>query len=174
LQVKGNQKSLFKQAQLNTADDKSCVSSHTEITRKRGRLETRKTFVYNDISGISSDWIGLKRLIRVERNVFKKGKQTHETAYFISDIAGNNAAFFAKHIRRHWSIENRLHWVKDTIMNEDRSKTTGGMAAENISVIRTIVINLFRLKGHNSIKYAIELYANNFKELLSIINCKTV
>jgi predicted transposase YbfD/YdcC len=173
LQVKGNQKNLHKQVQLNTADDKSCADSHTEITRKRGRVETRQTLVYKDISGISEDWTSLKRLIRVERKVCKKNMQTHETAYFISDIARNNAAFFAGHIRRHWSIENSLHWVKDTIMNEDRSKTAGGMAAENISIIRNIAINIFRLNGHHSIKYAIELCANNFKELLSLINCKS-
>jgi predicted transposase YbfD/YdcC len=159
--------------QSNTAERKSSVDTYTEITRKRGLFEIRKIFVYKDISSISPDWIGLKRLIRVERNICKRGSQTQKRAYFISDIACNKAAFFAKHIRNHWSIENRLHWVKDTIMNEDRSKTTGGMAAENISLIRNIAINLFRLKGHHSIKYAIELCANNFKELLSLINSKT-
>jgi predicted transposase YbfD/YdcC len=173
LQVKGNQKKLHEQVQVNTFDDKSSIDTHTEITHKRGRLETRQTFVYKDLNCISDEWIGLKRLIRVERYLCKKGKQTHETTYCISSIASNKAAFFAKHIRNHWSIENRLHWVKDTIMNEDRSKTTGGMAAENISIIRNIVINLFRLNGHHSIKCAIELCANNFKELLSLINCKT-
>jgi predicted transposase YbfD/YdcC len=159
--------------QSNTVQCKSCIDTHTEITHKRGRIETRKTSVYKDISGISADWIGLKRLIRVERNICKKGIQTHETAFFISDIARNKATFFAKHIRNHWSIENRLHWVKDVIMNEDRSKTTGGMAAENISIIRNIAINIFRLKGHHSIKYAIELCANNFKELLALTDYKT-
>jgi hypothetical protein len=173
LQVKGNQPKLLEQVQTNTSVDKSCVDAHTEITHRRGRLESRETFIYKDINGISPEWTGLKRLVRVERNVCSKGKQTHETAYFISDIRCNKADFFAKHIRNHWAIENRLHWVKDAIMNEDRSRTTGGMAAENLSIIRNIVINIFRLKGHYSIKYAIDLCANNFKELLSIIDYKT-
>ena len=166
LQVKGNQKTLLEQVKSNTSQERACVDSSKEIIVKRGRHETRETFVYKDIRCISPEWIGLKRLIRVERNVCKKGIQTHETAYFISDIRSNKAAFFARHIRNHWAIENRLHWVKDVIMNEDNSKTTGGMAAENISIIRNIAINLFRLNGHHSIKYAIELYANNFKKLL--------
>jgi predicted transposase YbfD/YdcC len=173
LQVKGNQKKLLEQIQCNTAQEATCVDSFKEITRGRGRLETRETFIYKDIDGISPEWIGLKRLIRVERNVRKKGIQTHQTAYFISDVRCNKADFFARHIRNHRAIENRLHWVKDVVMNEDRSRTTGGMAAENLSIIRNIVINLFRLKGHYSIQYAIDLCANNFKELLAIINCKT-
>jgi hypothetical protein len=118
-----------------------------------------------DINGISPQWIGLKRLVRVERNVCSKGKQTHETAYFISVIRCNKADFFAKHIRN--------HWVKDVVMNEDRSMTTSGKAAQNLSVIRNIVINHFRLNGQYSIKYAIELCANNFKDLLALINYKT-
>jgi predicted transposase YbfD/YdcC len=173
LQVKGNQPTLFKQVQAHTSNVNSCVDFFKEITHGRGRHEIRNTFVYKNINGISPDRIGLKRLVRVERDVCQKSIHTHETAYFISDIRSNKAAFFARHIRRHWAIENRLHWVKDAIMNEDNSKTTGGMAAENISVMRNIAINLFRLNGHASIKHAIELYAHNFKELLSLINYKS-
>jgi predicted transposase YbfD/YdcC len=172
LQVKGNQKILHEQVQANTSQESSCIDSHRETARHGGRIETRKTFVYRDVSGISSEWIEVKRLIRIERYVSKKGGQTHETAYFISDVRSNKARFFARHIRNHWSIENRLHWIKDVILNEDGSRTAGGMAAENISVIRNIAINLFRLNGYTSIKYAIELFTNDFKKLLTLISYK--
>jgi hypothetical protein len=39
---------------------------------------------------------------------------------------------------------NRAYWVKDAVMKDDISRTAGGMAAENISIIRNIAINLFR------------------------------
>ena len=55
--------------------------------------------------------------------------------------------FSYKNIRNHWGIENRLHWVKDVCMNEDKSQTISGMAAENISILQNIVINLFRTNG---------------------------
>ena len=58
-------------------------------------------------------------------------------------------------------------------MKEDDSKIRMGMAPENISILRNIVCNLFRSKGFQSIKYAIELYANNVKELFELINSKT-
>ncbi|MDR1339916.1 MAG: transposase, partial [Prevotellaceae bacterium] len=96
-----------------------------------------------------------------------------ETAYFISDVRSNKARFFAQHIRNHWAIENSLHWIKDVILNGDKSKTTGGMAAENISIIRNIVINLFRLNGYTSLKYAIELCMNDFKKLLALTDFKS-
>ena len=70
------------------------------------------------------------------------------------------------------SIENRLHWVKDVCMNEDKAKTISGMAAENISILRNIVINIFRTNGYDSIKYATEICSNNLKLLIMLTNCK--
>ena len=96
IQVKGNQKKLLKQIQENTGDNDLCIDYHEEASR--GRKEIRKTFIYKDISGISNEWIALSRLIRVERHVYKKNKKSHETAYYISDIISNKAAYFAKHI----------------------------------------------------------------------------
>jgi len=138
-------------------------------------MEIRKTFVYKNLSGISEQWtaLRLKRLIRVERYVSCKKQQRHETAYYMSDLCSNKAVLFAKHIRNHWGIENRLHWVKDVILKEDESGIKTGMAAENISIIRNIVCNIFRSNGFQSIKYAIELHANDFKKLFELINSKT-
>lgn len=73
------------------------------------------------------------------------------------------------YIKDVWGIENRLHWVKDVIMKEDTSKTAKGMAAQNISIIRNIAINIYRTSGIDSIKYATQMYANNVKELMKLI-----
>jgi len=146
-----------------------CTNSYIEETHKRGRREIRKICIYKDISGISREWIGIKRLIRVERYVYGQTRQSHETAYYISDVVSNKAEYFARHIRDHWGIENRLHWMKDAVMKEDASKIKKGSAPENFSIMRNIVCNIFRANGFDSIKYAIELNANNFKELFELI-----
>ena len=174
IQVKGNQKTLYKQVKINTSEEKPHLSSSVQETTARGRHETRKTYIYKEFTGISPEWTGVQRLIRVERTVTTKDKTSHETAYYISNVCSNKASFFGFHIRNHWGIENRLHWVKDVCMNEDKSKTIGGMAAENISIIRNIVINVFRTNGHNSIKYATELCNNNLKKIASLIKYKTM
>jgi predicted transposase YbfD/YdcC len=164
---------LLAQIQANTADDSKCIDWYEEVNKTGGRTETRKTFVYKDLIGISDEWVDLKRIIRTERYVSTSKEETHNTAYHISDLRCNRAVFFACHIRRHWGIENCEHWVKDVVMKEDISCTAGGMAAENISIIRNIAINLFRSTGHTSIKYATELYASNFKELCRLVCCKS-
>lgn len=170
--MKANQKKLLHQIKVNTSDERECVDSFVEVTKAHGRKEIRETFVYKDLSGISSEWVGLCRLIRVERSVCRKNVQRHETSYYISDLKRNRASFFGKHIRNHWGIENRLHWPKDAIMKEDDSRITKGSAPENISIIRNIACNVYRINGFDSLKYAIELYANNIKELFRLIACK--
>lgn len=172
MQVKGNQKLLHFQLKMKTLRDEDAVSvSETTIT-KRGRIECRKVFVFNDIKGISREWAGLMRIIRVERYVTLTDRCRHDTAYYITSIRRNSAAYFADHIQNHWGIENRLHWVKDVIMKEDTSRTAGKMAAENISIMRNIVINIIRVNGYNSIKKATELYSNNIKGMMELILCK--
>ena len=173
VQVKANQKTLFEQIQLNTSEKNSYVNFFVEETRERGRIETRKIFLYKDLNGISEEWVGLRRLIRVERYVLSVKGERHETSYYMSDIGSNKALLFGKHIRCHWGIENRLHWVKDVVLGEDASKIIRCMAPENMSIIRNIICNTYRSHGFDSIKYATELFANNIKELLKLINSKT-
>lgn len=99
IQVKVNQPMLLEQIMTSTSDDNTCVDSFREIISGRGRIEIRDTFLYKNLAGISPDWTGLKWLTRVERTVWTKKKQSRETAYCISDISSNKAAFFARHIR---------------------------------------------------------------------------
>ncbi|MBW4418191.1 MAG: transposase [Myxacorys californica WJT36-NPBG1] len=58
---------------------------------------------------------------------------------------------FAAGIRGHWTIENRLHWVKDVVFREDDCPLKLAHAPENWGLIQTWVVNLFRLQGESSI-----------------------
>ncbi|EYE25320.1 transposase DDE domain protein [Escherichia coli 1-110-08_S3_C1] len=49
---------------------------------------------------------------------------------------------FARAIRNHWHVENKLHWRLDVVMNEDGCKIRRGNAAELFSGIRHIAINI--------------------------------
>lgn len=47
-------------------------------------------------------------------------------------------------IRRHWSIENSLHWVLDVTFNEDASRIRLGYGAENLGLLRRLSVNLLK------------------------------
>jgi predicted transposase YbfD/YdcC len=53
-----------------------------------------------------------------------------------------DATRFAAAVRGHWGIENQLHWVLDVGFREDQSRATQGYSAENLAVIRHLVVNL--------------------------------
>lgn len=55
-----------------------------------------------------------------------------------------DAKEFAYAVRSHWKIENNLHWMLDVKMNEDASRIRRGNAAEIISGIKKMALNLLR------------------------------
>ncbi|RLC03376.1 MAG: hypothetical protein DRI57_29165, partial [Deltaproteobacteria bacterium] len=72
----------------------------------------------------------------------------------ISSITSDSAELFAQGIRGHRHVENRLHCVKDVVMNEDGSGIRNVNAAADMSVFRNIVINIFRGNGFDSVRDA--------------------
>ena len=165
--VKANQKHLYQQIQLNT--EGSTASSVDATTQRRSaRLTTRTVSVFENLHGISSEWIGLKRLIKVERIGTRAAKPYHQVAYYISSLS-LSAAQFAQGIRGHWAIENRLHWVKDVVFKEDSSRMRQGNAPANFSIIRSLAIALLRHNGYSSITTAVRMIAHNLEQIFQLI-----
>ena len=49
---------------------------------------------------------------------------------------------FAHAVRSHWTIENSLHWVLDMTFREDDSRLHKGHGAENMALVRRLVLSL--------------------------------
>ena len=45
----------------------------------------------------------------------------------------------------HWGIENRLHWVRDVTLDEDRSQVRTGQAPRVMATLRNTAISLLRI-----------------------------
>ena len=56
--------------------------------------------------------------------------------------------------RRHWIIENRLHWVRDVTFHEDGSQLRTGTAPRALATFRNLAISAFRLAGRANIAHA--------------------
>ena len=61
--------------------------------------------------------------------------------WYLSSFVGNPQGL-AQAIRRHWSIENSLHWVLDVTFREDDSRVRDPTAVRNFALLRKIAINL--------------------------------
>ena len=110
-----------------------------------GRLVRRRVFTdpaAKDL-GPLSDWPGLSTVLAVEtiRGVTGRGKVEAEIRYFLTSC-GDDPAVLVRAVRRHWSIENALHWVLDVTFREDDSRVRDRTAARNLALLRKIALNL--------------------------------
>jgi len=169
LQVKENQKFLFNKVKF-IAEYLSAISSDVTEEKNRGRLEKREVTVHRDRFNLEDyGWKDIKFIIKVKRTVkHKSGKISEETAYFITNLE-EKASFFNKGIRGHWGIENSLHYVKDVTFNEDRLKIRSGSAPQNMALLRTFVLNIFRKNGYPNIKQTTRLLAGKIGLMFSLL-----
>jgi hypothetical protein len=89
-------------------------------------------------------------------------------AYYISSLR-LHAAQFAQGIRAHWGIENRLHWVKDVVLEEDSSRIRLGNAPANLSIIRSLAIAILRYNGYSSITTAVRMIGHNLERIFLML-----
>lgn len=67
-----------------------------------------------------------------------------QTAQMGHTLRDQDMKKFRQAARKHWNVENNLHWSLDVSFNEDLSRVRIGHAAENLAVIRRIALNLLK------------------------------
>lgn len=87
-----------------------------------------------------ADWADLNGLGCV-KSIVTENEGTHEfTRYFITSLTDINE--FSDSARKHWSIENQLHWCLDVIFREDASRARKDNSSLNLNVLRKTALNL--------------------------------
>ena len=115
------------------------------VEKDHGRIETRRYYqsVALDWFADRSKWEGLQSVGLVEAIREIGATRTVERRYYLSSLA-LDVVTFARAVRGHWGVENKLHWVLDVQMREDQSRARAGHAAENLATLRRLALNLLR------------------------------
>ncbi len=71
------------------------------------------------------------------------GKDSIERRFFLASLP-RCAQRLAKAIRGHWGVENPLHWSLNVTFREDDSRARTNNAAQNLAMLRRIVLNLLK------------------------------
>lgn len=116
-----------------------------------GRVEVRRHWTVSELGDFPGkpEWHGLATIGMVESERHTKDKTTIEHRYYINS-QDDGAELFANRVRKHWGVENKLHWCLDVGFREDECRIRKGYASENLAVIRHIALNL--LKKNKSYK----------------------
>lgn len=174
LALKGNQGLLHEDVRLwfeerEQPNTRQCQT----VDENKGRVETR---IYTQCGTI--DWLrrrhpGWPDLASIGRVVSIResgGRTTRQTRYFISSLPAD-AARFARAVRGHWGIENRLHWVLDVTFRDDDSRVRKDHAPKNFAVIKHAAMNLLnRAKGRKSLRVMRKKAGWNDQLLLQILS----
>jgi len=159
--VKGNQEKL--QAAVHAAFEAAFeaeVSGGGRATRtcsardaSHGRRQTRDVVALEVPASFpdKDQWPGLRSLVLVVReSEGSDGKSSSGVRYFISSLPAK-AKRLADVIRKHWLIENGLHWTLDVTFREDRNRARDEHAQANLGMLRRTALSLLKnaagLKG---------------------------
>ena len=163
--VKENQPTLREEIALVFAESKLLQDTITEartIDQHGDRIEERRLRASTALCGYT-DWPGHQQVLEVERTITKKatGETRREVAYAITSLSAERATApqLLKMWKEHWHIENKLHWVRDVTLDEDRSQVRAGRIPQVMAALRNVAISLLRVCGAENIAAATRRYA---------------
>ncbi len=170
LTVKGNQPNLH--AQLAGLPWRAVPDATRDCDRGHGRREIRSLKILTIFTGIDLPNAAQALQIRRRRRRLDQPKRfTTETVYAITDLRVHQAkpAQLAGWIRGHWSIENKIHWVRDVTYDEDRSQIRTGTGPAVMAALRNAAIGALRLTGVTNIAAANRHHARDSTRPLALL-----
>ena len=150
--LKGNQETLHEAAKAAFAGEgetKKTALAYTETFEEgHGRVETRRCWVTPRVEAYEhhAEWRRLRSfvLLESERTEREKNETKVERRYFISSLPADDARRTLGIVRKHWSVENDLHWSLDVAFREDESRVRERQAQQNMAMMRRLALSLLK------------------------------
>nr|MDQ2875860.1 ISAs1 family transposase [Actinomycetota bacterium] len=143
---------------------------HIMEEHARGQIRRRSCWI-TSAEGIDFPHACQAAIIR--REVFEVSgvRVSKENALILTSRKAEKitAADVNLHTRGHWGIENKSHYIRDTIYREDNSPAWAGEGPHALASLRNLALGLFRLKNVNSIKETTELVCRDRTRALSFL-----
>ena len=137
------------------------------MEKRHGRIETRQIAASAEVVA-HLNWPGAAQVARVWRERRLGNKISTEVAYIVTSLPASEAGpdRLLALVRAHWGIENRLHYVRDVSMDEDRCRCRAGGRA--LASIRNLALSLIRARGQ-SVPEARENFREDRAEAIAVV-----
>jgi predicted transposase YbfD/YdcC len=155
--TKGNQPTLRSAIVTKTVRLVKNTPDFTVRERNHGRINTWETWIA-DADGINFPHAQQTACIRRRTYDLDGQKTRQEYAFIITSLSAKDTAAVElnDHVRNHWGIENKSHYVRDTIWHEDAQHINNGTAPHVKATLTNTANSLLRLHGHTDIKRTTE------------------
>lgn len=176
LSVKANQPTLLRDIQWLFAEPRLLDDLRTArtVSKGHGRIEERVIRVSSDLADYSR-WPGLAQVFELTRTWQDAAGCRHQaTSYGVTSLPAHVAdALRILGLKRgHWTIENRVHWIKDEVLGEDASRIRCDHGPSVMALLRDTVLNLIRRAGHSSVAAALRAYSRDPHAALALVGCR--
>jgi predicted transposase YbfD/YdcC len=151
--VRGNQPSLQREVFDRTLPLLREAPHHVTEEHARGRIKRWSCWI-TSAEGIDFPHARQGAFIRREIFEISGDRISKEHALILTSRKAERmtAADVNQHTRGHWGIENKSHYVRDTVFREDSSQAWTAEGPHALASLRNLALGLFRLKNANSIK----------------------
>ena len=164
LEVKGNQPALMEGIEVameavRKYHESEYVKEFSEREEGHGLIVNRTCRTCSDVyflGKIFKQWEGIRTFGYIDNWRIDKatGKDVTERHYFITSLE-NDPQRILKFKRKHWGIENGLHWQLDVTFNEDDDRKRKN-SAQNYSLITKMTLNILKNHQHKDKKASIK------------------
>lgn len=162
--LKANQGNFYKDVQDYFDEDRLLIiesgyEGAYQLTREKNHeavityeyYQTEKVNWYQDIKL----WEGLKSIGLVKKTIDQSdGTRVEEKRYYISSLL-LDISVFSNAIRKHWNVENKLHWQMDFTFKSDDNTTMNKKALFNLQIIKKFcltILNEVKKEKNKSLK----------------------
>lgn len=153
-------------------EDGAHLQTFTDTENTKGRIITR-ILTASTLLTEHTDWPGLQQVYQytTQQKCKKTGQVKCHVQYGITSLTPKraSAADLLKLRREHWTIENKLHWVRDAVFREDASSVRTGVIPQVMAAMRNTAISVLRFTRWRKITDALQYFAAQPKLAVKLI-----
>lgn len=180
--VKDNQSRLKQDIEQLFAGDHECVPGFSpvptdfqtaqETNGGHGRIETR-ALTTSSLLQDTCMWPGAQQVFKLDRQtqIVAHGTTRAETVYGITSLSAAEAGptRLLEIVRRHWGIENGLHYRRDVTLQEDAGQTKDWKVAHALAILNNVVLAILLRGGQTNAAQARRYYAAHPDRALQLL-----
>jgi predicted transposase YbfD/YdcC len=166
--VKGNRPALLTAITSRLPAAVPDLAAATSTEHRNGHRITR-TIWTAPADGV--DFPGAAQVFRIRRDTYAPDGQrvSKHILHGVTSLTCT-ATEIATHVRGHWGIENKVHWIRDVLLGEDAHHAYLGNTAHTMAALRNLALALIRLAGHTRIKQIMERHHANKMLIPALLN----